>query len=243
MFDRILEERKEGFTPFTREVRRGREPLSFSRAIRERPRAVIGEVKFSSPRGRVRNFEPPEGLARAMERGGACGLSVLTEKKYFSGSLDYLPRVKGATSLPVLRKDFIFHPTQVEESYYYGADSLLLISSFFSFKKLNNLIERCRYFGMEPLVEIHSEEDISRARDAGGQIFVINNRDKDTLEVDIGRSRVLAESIEGLKISASGISSAEELDYVLDHCDAALVGTSIMESKSVEDAVRRLVDA
>lgn len=244
MFDRILQDCRAGYRPFSREVEKKREPLSFAEAIRgARGNAVIAEIKFSSPGGRVRNFEPPAEIAKRMQSGGACAISVLTERKYFSGRLDYLGEVKSSITLPVLRKDFIFHPRQVDESYYYGADSLLLISSFFSASQLRALMERSRSFGMEPLVEVHSGEDAARAEKAGTEIFVVNNRNKDTLEVDLGRSEELAGQIDGLKVSASGITTREELRYVLGYCDAALVGTSLMKSRQIEKAVEGLVHA
>ncbi len=244
MFDKILDECRARYKPFQKVVKKERKPLSFAEAIeRAEGKAVISEVKFSSPRGKVRDSEAPEKLALEMQAGGACAISVLTEEKYFKGNLEYLKAVKKAVSVPVLRKDFIFDSMQVDEAYYYGADSLLLISSFFSSSELGSLIERCRSFGMEPLVEVHSFEDIEKAEEAEAKLYVINNRDKDTLEINLERSREFGRVIKGVKISASGISTPEELNYVLRYCDAALIGTSIMKNKDVKRAVERFVYA
>lgn len=244
MFDRILEDCRLRYKPFRKVVEKEREPLSFAEAIKKATgKPVISEVKFSSPGGRVREFEAPKKIALEMEKGGACGISVLTEEKYFNGSIDYLRAVKEAVSVPVLRKDFIFDSGQVDEAYYYGADSLLLISSFFSSEKLELLIEKSRSFGIEPLVEIHSFDDIERAHNAGAEIYVINNRDKDTLEINLERSREFGRVIKGAKISASGISTIDELNYVLKYCDAVLIGTSIMKSRDVKNAVEVFVNA
>ncbi len=244
MFERILRECKRRYKPFKKKVGRSREPKSFERAIKNaKANAVIAEVKFSSPRGKIRAYEPPARLAELMQAGGACAISVLTEEKYFSGSLDYLQEVKQAVDLPVLRKDFIFHTTQIDEAYYYGADGVLLISSFFSAEELGELIERCGEFGMDALVEVHSLQDIDRAEEAGARIYVINNRDKDTLEISLKRTEEFSRRINGIKISASGISTPEDLKYVLRYCDAALIGTAIMKSPNVKKAVERFVNA
>lgn len=244
MFEKILRECKQRYKPFTKKVSRSREPKSFEEAIlRAEGNAIIAEIKFSSPRGRIRAYEPPAKLAKLMQAGGACAISVLTEEKYFSGSLSYLHEVAKAVDIPVLRKDFIFHPSQIDEAYYYGADGVLLIASFFSAEELGELIDRCREFGIQPLVEVHSFQDIARAEETGAQIYVINNRDKDTLEISLRRSEELSQSIKGLKISASGISSPRDLKYVLKYCDAALIGTAIMKSQDVKKAVERFVHA
>ncbi|NOZ59252.1 MAG: indole-3-glycerol-phosphate synthase [Euryarchaeota archaeon] len=247
MFAEILADCRSRFRGFKKEVKPERKPRSFEEAIlsarRRGVNPVIAEVKFASPRGEIREPGDVEKIALAMQRGGACAISVLTEERYFKGSLDYLRRVSEVSSIPVLRKDFIFAGEQVDEAYYYGADSVLLISSFFSEEDLDALIARCRYFGMEPLVEVHSPQDVNLAERCGARIYVINNRDKDTLEIDLSRSERLAKLIDGIKISASGISGEEDLRRVLRHCDAALVGTSIMRSRNVEEATRRLVHA
>ncbi len=247
MFAEILADCRRRFRGFKKKVEPERVPRSFEEAIlaakRQGVNPVIAEVKFASPRGDIREPGDVEGIALAMQRGGACAISVLTEEKYFKGSLEYLRRVSEVCSLPVLRKDFIFAEEQVDEAYYYGADSVLLIASFFSEKELSALISRCRHFGMEPLVEVHSAQDISLAERCGARIYVVNNRDKDTLEIDLSRSERLAKLIDGIKVSASGISSEEELKRVLRHCDAALIGTSIMRSEDIEAATRGLVYA
>ncbi|WP_456473817.1 indole-3-glycerol-phosphate synthase [Candidatus Pyrohabitans sp.] len=247
MFAKILADCRRRYRRFSIRVEPERKPRSFEEAITAAKRRginpVITEVKFASPRGEIRTPGGVEEIALAMERGGACGISVLTEEKYFRGSLEYLRCASEVSTLPVLRKDFIFDPSQVDEAYYYGADSVLLISSFFSEDKLSALIARCRYFGIEPLVEVHSERDVRLAQRSGAHIYVINNRDKDTLEIDLSRSQKLAGLVKGIKISASGISGTEELKRVLRHCDAALIGTSIMRSRDIEEATRRLVYA
>ncbi len=247
-FDTILKDCKSRYVPFDKDVEIDRRPKSFKEAITKKKKSglnpVISEIKPSSPTGRMREFPSPAGLAREMIDGGACGISVLTEEKYFGGSLESLravSEVSKVSGVPVLRKEFIFDKNQVFESYYYGADSLLLISSFFDQGGLEEMIGISRELGMEPLVEIHGIDDVKRAESAGAKIFVINNRDKDTLKIDLDRSRTLSADIDGMKISASGISSPGDLKSVLKHCDAALIGTSIMKSNDVKKKVGEFV--
>ncbi|MFQ5814938.1 MAG: indole-3-glycerol-phosphate synthase [Candidatus Hydrothermarchaeaceae archaeon] len=235
-FKTILRDCKSGYRAFEKTVVRDRVPQSFEEAIRGtfNRTPVIAEIKPSSPSGRNKVIEDPKGIALEMIKGGASGLSVLTERKYFGGSLKNLQEVGDVSRVPVLRKDFIFHEAQIPESYYYGADSLLLIASFFSGSKLKEFLNKSRSLGMEPLVEVHSRKDIGKAKDAGAHLYVINNRDKDTLEIDLKRSEEFSAYIDGLKISASGISTRAELEYVLDYCDAVLIGNSIMRAENVK---------
>jgi len=245
-FDYILEDCKKRYGGFDRELT-PREPRGFGEAIlgtRERGlNPIIAEVKYSSPGSVIRSLGAPAKIAEEMIRGGACGLSVLTEERFFGGSLENLRKVSEVSTVPVLRKDFLFEPSQVREAYHYGADSVLLIASFFEAGLLSRMVEECRLLGMEPLVEVHSKEDVERAEGAGAEIFVINNRDKDTLEVDLDRCRTLSRHVEGIKIGASGIESERDLKHVLRYCDCALIGTSIMLTEDVEGKVRGFVHA
>jgi len=247
-FNYILEQRKQRFVPFKGPVDRDRKPKDLIKAITDSKKAgknpVISEVKYRSPTAKSDNQTAPQEVARAMIRGGACAFSVLTEPDFFGGSLETLRQVKKAAGeVPVLRKDFLFHPTQVDESYNFGADSILLISSFFDTPKLRSMIERSRSFGMEPLVEVHSPVDIQRASDAGARLFAVNNRDKDTLEINMDRTREMAPFIHGVKVSASGIETKADVLDVLKYVDAVLIGTSIMRSKDVSAKVAEFVEA
>ncbi|MFQ6136981.1 MAG: indole-3-glycerol-phosphate synthase [Candidatus Hydrothermarchaeales archaeon] len=244
-FNTILKDCRERFKGFDREIEIERKPKSFEKTILETSNSglnpIIGEIKFSSPLDKVGRINDPVQIAQEMVEGGACGISVLTEEKFFRGSLENLRQVAPSSPVPVLRKDFIFDESQIYESYYYGADSLLLISSFFDGDKLRSFIDKSREIGMEPLVEIHSPKDVEIAKKAGTKIYVINNRDKDTLKIDLNRSKILSGYINDLKISASGISTPKDLSFVLRYCDAALIGTSIMKSKNIKEKVKGLV--
>jgi indole-3-glycerol phosphate synthase len=243
-FATILRECKADYKRFSKRVVMDRVPKNFRDAILEKKeaglKAIISEIKPSSPLGPIREVSDPREIARQMISGGACGISVLTEKKFFGGGLENLKKVSEIASVPVLRKDFIFDEAQIYEAYHYGADSLLLISSFFE-EELRDFIDRSRELGMEPLVEVHSLEDIRRAEKAGAEIYVINNRDKDTLKIDLNRSRLFSKHIKGTNISASGIEALEDLDFVLKYCDAALIGTAIMKAGDVKEKVKEFV--
>jgi indole-3-glycerol phosphate synthase len=243
-FADILQARKEGFVPFEGDVAYERRPRSLIQSIaaakKEGRKPVIAEIKPASPTaGRLRRVDDVAAMALELENNGACGISVLTEPRFFGGSLDNL---KGAAcGIPLLRKDFLFHPSQIKESYAYGADSVLLIASFFDAGELAALVGEARSIGMEPLVEVHDERDINRAGRAGARIYAINNRDKDTLDVDLKKTGRLAPLIDGVKVSASGIGTPEQLAAALEYCDAALIGGALMKSPDPGKALRSLV--
>lgn len=243
-FTDILQACKRDYVPFEGDARPGRRPLSLAdsidRAAKDGRWPVIAEIKPASPTaGRLRRIDDIEPLARSFKDNGACGISVLTEPRFFGGSVESLEKAR--CGLPVLRKDFLFHPAQIKESYALGADSLLLISSFFSTDSLAGMIAGSRSYGMEPLVEVHSEGDIERAESAGASLYAVNNRDKDTLEVDLRRTARLAPLIDGTVVSASGIETAGQLTEALSYCDAALIGGALMKAPDPGEALRSLV--
>jgi indole-3-glycerol phosphate synthase len=242
-FDTILKDVKGRYDGFRENVSFDRKPRDLGEAIlNAKGNAIISEIKPASPSGRIRDVEDPASIAGQMIDGGACAISVLTEEKFFGGSLENLRVVSHISSVPVLRKDFIFDVGQIDEAYYYGADSLLLIASFFDERELETFIEKSRALGMEPLVEVHSKKDIKKAQSAGAKIIGINNRDKDTLKIDLERTKLL-EGVDGVKVSASGVSNTDDLKYVFKYCDAALIGTEIMKAENIEEKVREFVHA
>lgn len=204
---------------------------------------VIAEIKFRSPRGEIRKPESPAKIARLMEEGGATGISVLTERRYFGGDPSFIPEVKKAVGLPVLRKDFIVHPNQVYESAELGADSILLIVSVLG-RKTKEFMELASELGMESLVEVCNEEELCIALEAGAKLIGINNRNLRTLEVDLSMTEKLAPFIPPgvVVVSESGISTPEDVRRMLRAgADAVLIGTSIMKEEDVKGAVERFV--
>jgi len=222
-------------------------PKSFAEAIEKAKdagkNAIMSEIKFASPSGDIlkKKIGVSE-IAKAMERGGACALSVLTEENFFKGKLGYLSEAGNYVSIPLLRKDFLFSPAQISEAYYCGADAVLLIPALLSFSELEKLSEEAKKFGIDGVFEVHSKEDIEKAKHCKAEIFLINNRDKDTLEIDLSKTEKLSKFINGLKISASGISTKNELKYVLKFTDAALIGGSIMKLGSLEKIEKRVAE-
>lgn len=256
-FAEIMRACKESYRPFEGTVTLNRKPASLLDSIeaakKSGRRPVIAEIKPASPTaGAIRKVDNPVEIAAAYAAAGACGVSVLTEPRFFGGSLQNLRETAGALApvgvdvpvgveVPVLRKDFLFDPAQVKESYYYGADTLLLISAFFETEDLAAMISEARRYGMEPLVEVHDRDDIERSAAAGAKLYAVNNRDRHTLKVDLGRTRQLAPYIEGTIVSASGVSTVGQLEAVLEYADAALVGTALMSADRPGDALRALI--
>jgi indole-3-glycerol phosphate synthase len=193
---------------------------------------VLAELKPASPsRGVIREpFEPVE-LAKTLESAGAAALSVLTEGEFFGGSLKNLRDARKAIQLPVLRKDFIFDPWQVWETRANDADSFLLIVAAVHDALLRDLIELGHELGMEPLVEVHTREELDRALAAGAKIVGVNNRDLKTLTVHVETSYELIERIPDscIAVSESGLRSYDDLTKLrAAGFDAFLVGTHLM---------------
>lgn len=209
--------------------------------------AVIAEVKRSSPsKGALADIKEPDQLAKAYEEGGAHCISVLTEQRRFSGSLDDLVKVRKSVDLPILRKDFIVSSYQLWEARAYGADLVLLIVAALEQEALVSLIERSQSIGLTPLVEVHDEAEVARAMSAGAKIIGVNNRNLKTLEVDPATFSRLAPLITNgaVKIAESGISGPKDLmAYAMAGADAVLVGESLVRSADPKLAVHELVTA
>jgi len=204
----------------------------FSAALCRDGLNVLAELKPASPsRGVIREpFEPVQ-LAGGLESAGACALSVLTESEFFRGTLKNLRDARKAIRLPVLRKDFIFDSWQVWETRANDADSFLLIVATMGDNLLRDLIALGRELGMEPLVEVHTEEELDRALGAGARIIGVNNRDLKTLAVDVNTSYKLIEKIpcECSAVSESGLRTHDDLVKLRDAgFDAFLIGTHLM---------------
>lgn len=217
----------------------------FTAALRAKaPLAVIAEYKRASPsKGDINLGVTPEEVAASYAKAGAAALSVLTEETYFKGGMAYLDRMASA-GLPMLRKDFILHPLQVEQTAASPASALLLIVRMLDTAMLRALILRSRELGLEAVVEVFDGQDLSRARDAGASIIQVNNRDLDTLTVDLAASRALIaqKRSEEFWITASGIATHEELASLLSlGFDAALVGGSLMGGQNPGAALAALL--
>jgi indole-3-glycerol phosphate synthase len=206
--------------------------------------SVIAEHKRRSPSaGPIREDLSLEHVVGSYERGGAAALSVLTEARNFGGSLDDLRRARVASSLPILRKDFIVDPYQVYESYGAGADALLLIVAALDDGELAELHGLSAELGLAALVEVHDERELERALAVGPRVIGINNRDLTTLEIDINRTFELRGRVPAgtIVVAESGFSEPGQLRELAEAgVDAVLIGEALMRSPDVEAAVRAL---
>lgn len=205
---------------------------------------IIAEIKRASPsRGWIRKDLDAAGTARSYVSGGACAVSVLTENRFFGGTLRDLAEARDACGdLPVLRKDFVLDEYMLVESRAYGADLVLLIVGVLG-RKTAEMVRRASEYGLEPLVEVHDEEEMRMAADSGATIVGINNRDLTSLRVDPETAaRLLPLSPPGvLKVVESGISSHAEVKRYYDMgADAFLVGEAVVRSPDAAGTIRML---
>ena len=165
----------------------------FARSLSGSSRRIIAEVKRASPsKGLIRdNCEPVE-IAKDYASHGASAISVLTEERFFQGSLSYLEQIRSTVNVPLLRKDFIIDPYQLTEARSYGADAVLFIAALLDPSLLQELREQATALSLDSLVEVHSEEELNAAVKAGAQLVGINNRDLKTFEVSLATTERLA---------------------------------------------------
>lgn len=205
---------------------------------------LIGEVKKASPsKGIIKDDFDSNKIVEQYHQSGVNALSILTETRYFLGSKAYLPMAKTRTDKPLLRKDFILDCYQVLESQILGADALLLIVAGLEQKKLVELIHLTEDLGMEALVEVHQEEELDRALDAGARLVGINNRNLNTFEVDINTTgRLMKRMPKGIVVvSESGIKDHSHMLYLQNHgVRGVLIGESFMRASSITDHEKML---
>lgn len=208
---------------------------------------VIAEIKRSSPsRGAMAEIADPAKLAALYEDGGARAISVLTEQRRFGGSLADLAAVRAAVDIPILRKDFVVSPYQVHEARAFGADLVLLIVAALEQNVLVGLLERVESLGMTALVEAHTEDEASRALDAGAKVIGINARNLTTFDVDRDAFGRIAPGLPSsiVTVAESGVRGpADLLAYAGAGADAVLVGEGLVTSADPRTAVSDLVTA
>jgi indole-3-glycerol phosphate synthase len=208
---------------------------------------VIAEVKRSSPsKGALAEIADPAGLATDYAAGGACVISVLTERRRFGGSLDDLDAVRRSVETPLLRKDFVVTSYQLWEARAHGADVVLLIAAALEQPALVSLRERAESLGMTALVEVHDADEVERAVDAGARVIGVNARDLRTLQVDRTTFARLAPMIPDhvVKVAESGVRGPHDvIEYARHGADAVLVGESLVIGGDPRAAVADLVAA
>ena len=224
-----------------------RKKLSLVQAIRQaKDVPLIAEVKRASPSGGdIRPNADPVETAREMVDGGAIAISVLTERSYFRGDPKFLFELASSLEVPLLCKDFIIHPYQLREAANLGADAVLLIAKVLG-PKLQEFVKLAYSLGLDPLLEITNEEELRLALSTEAELMGINNRNLETLEVDLRVTERLAPLVPAgrVVISESGITTPEDVRRVLRAgAHAVLVGTSIMRAENIREKVRELVGA
>jgi len=219
-------------------IARQRPPLGFARALDGDRTKIIAEIKKASPsKGDLNPNLDPVKTARIYEQGGAAAISVLTESRYFKGSVDYLAQIRQVVNIPLLRKDFIFDPYQLYEARAYGADAVLLIVAILEQGLLFGLIKLARNLNLGCLVEAHDEIELMRAANAKAKIIGINNRDLKTFNVDINTTqRLLPLTPQGtITVSESGIKSGDDVKMLDEwNVNAALIGESLVTANDVQ---------
>ncbi len=243
---RRLEERRERM-PLAelRALRPEGTRASFAAAISAPGVSLVAEVKRASPsRGPIRPDLEVERLVTAYEAGGARAVSVLTEGDFFLGSLHDLRSAAAATTLPLLRKDFILDEYQLVEARVHGASAVLLIAALLGDEELRRLSEAADDLGLDVLLEVHDEAEMERALSLEKTLLGVNNRDLRSFSVSLEVTERLAPLVpEGrLLVSESGISSNEDVQRLASAgVDAVLVGESLLRETDVEDATRSLL--
>jgi len=217
----------------------------FGAALERDSLNVIAELKKASPsRGLIRADFDPVVLAKSLEIAGAAAISVLTEEEFFQGDLKHMRDARAAIGLPVLRKDFIVDPWQVWEARATNADSFLLIVAALDDARLAELLALGRELGMEPLVEVHTREELTRGLAVGARILGVNNRNLRTLEVRVETSHDLIEAIpdECIAVCESGLRTHEDLTRLrAAGFDAFLIGEHLMAQPDPAAALRALL--
>ena len=209
------------------------------------PIRAIAEIKRASPSaGPIRPDADPAAIARDYQRGGAAAISVLTDEQFFDGRLEFLARARAASSLPLLRKDFLVDPYQVVEARAAGADGVLLIVAALDDGQLGELLAEAGRWQLDALVEVHDEAEAERALAAGARLLGVNHRDLGTFEMDMGLTARLAPRCppEIVLVAESGIRSAADVGQMAAAgAHAILVGEALMRAPSPGAALEQLL--
>ncbi|RNJ75053.1 MAG: indole-3-glycerol-phosphate synthase, partial [Nitrosopumilus sp. D6] len=211
---------------------------------------ILAEIKFASPSlGQICNSMDPARIAKQMVLGGAGALSVLTQPHLFNGSPEYLAVVRKTVNVPILMKDIIVDNIQIDAARKLGADYILLIQSLFDCKLLGDIDGFVRYAhknGLGVLVEAHTLQEFESAHNTDADIIGINNRNLDTLEIDLDTTKKILDGYQKDRpvISESGIAEPRDIAHLREcGADAFLVGSNIMKSNDIEAQTRRLAEA
>ena len=208
--------------------------------------AIIAEAKKASPSKGViaPDFDPVQ-IAVNYKQGGAHAMSVLTDVDFFQGSIEYIPLVRNSVDLPVLRKEFIIDPLQIEEAVAFGADAILLIAAILDTTELHEFRLQAEESGLDVLVEVHNEPELEKTLTAESRLIGINNRNLNDFTVDLATTFRLQRQIpaEIPLVSESGISSREDMLRLQEAgITAALIGESLMRSSEQDKTLQTFLN-
>ncbi|MDB4712523.1 indole-3-glycerol phosphate synthase TrpC [Verrucomicrobiales bacterium] len=208
---------------------------------------LIAEVKKASPSAGIiaQNFDPVS-QAKKYADAGASAISVLTDEKYFKGKLEYLIQIQQVVDVPVLRKDFIIHESQIYEASVAGADAILLIVAALSQEDLERLFDCANAYQLEVLMEVHDLPELERALETDVKIIGVNNRNLKTFEVDLKNTESISEEVpeDILFVSESGIKTPQDASLVASWgADAVLVGETLMRTDDVASTVKDIMES
>jgi indole-3-glycerol phosphate synthase len=255
MLDKIVEKKKERLTAakynfplsdLKATIRNSDKPRDLQRAIKKISDGIriIAEIKKASPsKGLIRTDFDHLKIASIYETKRVDAISVITEEDFFQGKLAFLSDVKTAVSMPVLRKDFIFDAYQIYEARAHGADAILLIASILDGKQAEEYLHVARELGMMVLFEVHDFEELETALKVNAPIIGINNRNLETMKIDLNTSLTLRKEIPigRVVVSESGIGTREHvLEVEAARIDAILIGTSLVESDDIGRKIDQL---
>lgn len=213
-----------------------RKGISMSQRIQASPSGIIAEHKRRSPsRDNINSSLSVQTVAQGYEKAGVCGMSVLTDQKYFGGSLEDLTAARAVCQLPLLRKEFIIDPYQLIEAKAHGADVILLIAAVLDRTQIKHLSETAQSLGLEVLLEVHNREELDKAIMPSLDMLGVNNRNLKTFEVSLETSKQLAEHIpdDFVKVSESGISSTAAIQSLKPYgFQGFLIGENFMKTNT-----------
>ena len=213
--------------------------------------ALIAEIKKASPsKGVIRENFDAVALAKEYEAAGAACLSVLTDEKFFQGSLKYLLQIRDAVRIPLLRKDFIIHERQILESLEHGADAILLIAAILTDEQIARFMTLAQSVGLGTLLEVHDEAELERAIQLGAPVIGVNNRDLKTFNVDLATTERLAQRLavptpaQPVLVAESGIHTRADVSRMIQcGASAILVGESLMREQNITAKIHELLAA
>ena len=223
-----------------------RTSVSLAEVLRKSNSGIIAEHKRRSPSKSVINQSlSVQDVAKGYADAGACGMSVLTDGKYFGGSLDDLVLARASTNIPILRKEFIIDEYQIVEAKAYGADVILLIAAILSKEEIKALSELAKGLGLDVLLEVHNDEELEKSLMPSLDMLGVNNRNLKSFKVDMDISKTLSKKIpdDFVKVSESGISSVEairelkEFDY-----QGFLIGENFMKTDEPGKSAKKFID-